>query len=242
MAVFLAAYDIPVSFHTLMRICGGNSIANVTSVTPGGAGVTQAFNVASLNGVTDATTATAYSVAQQLVTTAWNIILAIVLVVWASAGAAASSSSAVLRRGEAEGGRAASRAKGEEGREARGRDGLESAFHGLDRHRARARHHRGDAVADDADVLDAGARGQRPALSHRLLVLQRRVLATLAVGVLAAFVLGDAAASSHPSTPKTWVAIVDVVAAVLILTWVTGRCGDRGIRRGPLLRWSRCER
>ena len=83
MAVFLAAYDIPVSFDTLMRICGGNSIANVTSVTPGGAGVTQAFNVASLNGVTDATTATAYSVAQQLVTTAWNIILALVLVVWA---------------------------------------------------------------------------------------------------------------------------------------------------------------
>jgi len=83
MAVFLTAYDIPVSFHTLMRICGGNSVANVTSVTPGGAGVTQAFNVASLNGVTDATTATAYSVAQQLVTTAWNIVLAIVLVVWA---------------------------------------------------------------------------------------------------------------------------------------------------------------
>jgi uncharacterized membrane protein YbhN (UPF0104 family) len=83
MAVFLAAYDIPVSFHTLMRICGGNSIANVTSVTPGGAGVTQAFNVASLNGVTDPTTATAYSVAQQLVTTAWNILLGLVLVVWA---------------------------------------------------------------------------------------------------------------------------------------------------------------
>jgi uncharacterized membrane protein YbhN (UPF0104 family) len=82
MAVFLAAYDIPVSFDTLMRICGGNSIANVTSVTPGGAGVNQAFNVASLNGITDATTATAYSVAQQLVTTAWNIIFAIILLVW----------------------------------------------------------------------------------------------------------------------------------------------------------------
>jgi uncharacterized membrane protein YbhN (UPF0104 family) len=83
MAVFLSAYEIPVTFDTLMHICGGNSIANVTSVTPGGAGVTQAFNVASLSGVTDATTATAYSVAQQLVTTAWNIILGIVLVVWA---------------------------------------------------------------------------------------------------------------------------------------------------------------
>jgi uncharacterized membrane protein YbhN (UPF0104 family) len=83
MAVFLAAYSIPVTFDTLMRISGGNSIANVTSVTPGGAGVTQAFNVASLNGVASPTDATAYSVAQQLVTTTWSIILAIVLVTWA---------------------------------------------------------------------------------------------------------------------------------------------------------------
>jgi uncharacterized membrane protein YbhN (UPF0104 family) len=82
-AVFLAAYDIPVTFDTLMHVVGGNSIANVTSVTPGGVGVTQAFNVASLSGVTSATNATAYSVAQQLVTTAWNILLAIVLMAWA---------------------------------------------------------------------------------------------------------------------------------------------------------------
>jgi uncharacterized membrane protein YbhN (UPF0104 family) len=83
MGVFLAAYDIPVTFDTLMRIAGGNSIANVTSVTPGGAGVTQAFNVASLKGVASSQDATAYSVAQQLVTTAWNLILGIALVVWA---------------------------------------------------------------------------------------------------------------------------------------------------------------
>jgi uncharacterized membrane protein YbhN (UPF0104 family) len=83
MAVFLAAYDIPVSFHTLLRIAGGNSIANVTSVTPGGAGVNQAFNVASLKGITSPTNATAYSVAQQFVTTAWNIVFAIVLMAWA---------------------------------------------------------------------------------------------------------------------------------------------------------------
>jgi hypothetical protein len=66
-----------------MRICGGNSIANVTSVTPGGAGVTQAFNVASLKGVASPTDATAYSVAQQLITTAWNILFAIAMLVWA---------------------------------------------------------------------------------------------------------------------------------------------------------------
>jgi uncharacterized membrane protein YbhN (UPF0104 family) len=81
--VFLAAYGIPVTFHTLMRICGGNSIANVTSVTPGGAGVTQAFNVASLKGVASPTDAAAYSVAQQLVTTAWSIVLAVATLVYA---------------------------------------------------------------------------------------------------------------------------------------------------------------
>lgn len=43
---------------------------------------------------------------------------------------------------------------------------------------------------------------------------------TLVVGVAAAFVLGDAAASTTPSSPKTWVAIVDVVAAAVILAFV----------------------
>lgn len=80
-AVFLAAYSIPVTFHTVMTVVGGNSIANVASFTPGGVGVNQAMNVASLRDVTDAETATAYSVAQQLVTTAWNIGFAIVLVI-----------------------------------------------------------------------------------------------------------------------------------------------------------------
>jgi uncharacterized membrane protein YbhN (UPF0104 family) len=80
-AVFLAAYNIPVTFHTLMSVTGGNSIANMTSVTPGGAGVVQGFNALSLRNVTSASNATAYSVAQQLVETAWSIALAIVLLV-----------------------------------------------------------------------------------------------------------------------------------------------------------------
>jgi uncharacterized membrane protein len=42
---------------------------------------------------------------------------------------------------------------------------------------------------------------------------------TLAIGVLAAFVIGDVAASST-STPKTWVAIVDVIAGVLALLYL----------------------
>ncbi len=45
------------------------------------------------------------------------------------------------------------------------------------------------------------------------------LVATLAVGVAAAFVLGNAAASHSRSTPKTWVAIVDLVAGVLLVLW-----------------------
>ncbi len=40
---------------------------------------------------------------------------------------------------------------------------------------------------------------------------------TLVIGVIAAFVLGNAAASPKPNTPKTWVAVIDVVASVLVL-------------------------
>jgi uncharacterized membrane protein YbhN (UPF0104 family) len=80
-AVFLAAYNIPITFHTLMSVTGGNSLANMTSVTPGGAGVVQSFNALSLREVTSSSNAVAYSVAQQLVETAWSIALAIILLV-----------------------------------------------------------------------------------------------------------------------------------------------------------------
>jgi uncharacterized membrane protein YbhN (UPF0104 family) len=82
-AVFLAGYGIAVTFHTVMSVMGGNSIANTVSVTPGGVGVNQAANVAALNEVADAATATAYSLGQQLAITAWNIAFAVVLVIWA---------------------------------------------------------------------------------------------------------------------------------------------------------------
>jgi hypothetical protein len=50
--VFMAAYSIPVTFHTVMSVAGSNSISNTVAVTPGGAGVNQVFNVAALGDVT----------------------------------------------------------------------------------------------------------------------------------------------------------------------------------------------
>ena len=50
--------------------------------------------------------------------------------------------------------------------------------------------------------------------------------ATLGIGVVAAFVLGNHAASHTPSTPKTWVAVLDVLLAlglVALVVWVLRR-------------------
>jgi uncharacterized membrane protein YbhN (UPF0104 family) len=81
-AVFLAAYSIPVTFHTVMAVTGANSISSSVSVTPGGAGVTQAMNVVVLESVTTKANATAYSVAQQLIISAWDVVFAVVMVAW----------------------------------------------------------------------------------------------------------------------------------------------------------------
>ena len=81
-AVFLAAFSIPVTFHSVVAVTGANSISSSVSFTPGGVGVTQALNVAVLESTTSASNATAYSVAQQLIVSAWDVLFAIVLVAW----------------------------------------------------------------------------------------------------------------------------------------------------------------
>jgi uncharacterized membrane protein YbhN (UPF0104 family) len=79
-AIMLAAFAIPVSFNSVMHVVAGNSIAGNVAATPGGAGVNQGIAVVALKDYTDPQTATAYSVAQQLVSTAWGISLALILV------------------------------------------------------------------------------------------------------------------------------------------------------------------
>src|SRR5215471_13062803 len=46
--------------------------------------------------------------------------------------------------------------------------------------------------------------------------------ATMAIGIIAAFVIGDVASSST-STPKTWVAILDVVLAAILFVFAGRR-------------------
>jgi uncharacterized membrane protein YbhN (UPF0104 family) len=78
--VFLAAYSIPITFGSVMSVIGSNQLANILSITPGGVGVNQAFNTFALGSYTSSTNATAYSISQQLITTAFNVGFALVLV------------------------------------------------------------------------------------------------------------------------------------------------------------------
>jgi uncharacterized membrane protein YbhN (UPF0104 family) len=82
--IFLAAFAIPVTFESIMWVTGSGSLANVVSVTPGAVGITQATNALALDTCCDVPQSVAvnYSTAQQLITTAWNVLFAVVLVVW----------------------------------------------------------------------------------------------------------------------------------------------------------------
>ena len=81
--IFLAAFAIPVTFESLMWIVGSGSLANVASFTPGAVGVTQATNALALDTCCNvpSNTTIAYSTAQQLIVTAWNVLFATVLVI-----------------------------------------------------------------------------------------------------------------------------------------------------------------
>jgi uncharacterized membrane protein YbhN (UPF0104 family) len=81
--IFLAAFAIPVTFESITWIIGSGSLANVVSFTPGSVGITQATNALALDVCCNVprSTAVAYSTGQQLITTGWNILFAIVLVV-----------------------------------------------------------------------------------------------------------------------------------------------------------------
>jgi uncharacterized membrane protein YbhN (UPF0104 family) len=81
--IFLAAFAIPVTFESIMWVVGSGSLANVASFTPGAVGITQATNALALDTCCDVPRSDAidYSTAQQLITTAWNVVVAIVLVV-----------------------------------------------------------------------------------------------------------------------------------------------------------------
>jgi uncharacterized membrane protein YbhN (UPF0104 family) len=79
----LAAFVIPVSFETLLRVNVSHGIARTVQVTPGGFGTTQAFDLVALRGVAPAEVITAYSLSQAAILLVFNIAFGLIALTWA---------------------------------------------------------------------------------------------------------------------------------------------------------------
>ena len=69
----LAAFAIPVSLETLLRVNVSHGIARTVQVTPGGFGTTQAFDLVALRGIAPVEVITAYSLSQAAILFVFNI-------------------------------------------------------------------------------------------------------------------------------------------------------------------------
>lgn len=80
--VLLAAFAIPVSLETLVRVNVSHGLARSVQFTPGGFGSTQAFDLVALRGFASPETITAYSLAQSALLLVFNVFCGILAVVW----------------------------------------------------------------------------------------------------------------------------------------------------------------
>ena len=79
MATFMKAFGIPVTIRNIFLIIAANSISSTLAVTPGGVGTQQALATVALRSVAPAATVTAYSLAQQMILMAWNIVFGLAM-------------------------------------------------------------------------------------------------------------------------------------------------------------------
>lgn len=79
----LAAFGIPVTLETLLRVNVSHGIARSLQVTPGGFGTTQAFDLVALRGIASPEVITAYSLSQAAILFVFNIAFGLVALTWA---------------------------------------------------------------------------------------------------------------------------------------------------------------
>jgi uncharacterized membrane protein YbhN (UPF0104 family) len=82
---FMYAYDVPVSARSVLLVTAVNSISTTFAATPGGVGTQQALASVALRNYAPAHVVTAFSLGQQLILTAWDVVLGFVLL-WSTIG------------------------------------------------------------------------------------------------------------------------------------------------------------
>jgi uncharacterized membrane protein YbhN (UPF0104 family) len=81
--VFMAAFSIPITAYTVFLVAASHMLSGLFAITPGGVGQTQALDIATLRNHAPAEDIAAFSITQDAVLTIWNIVLGIVVMIWA---------------------------------------------------------------------------------------------------------------------------------------------------------------
>jgi uncharacterized membrane protein YbhN (UPF0104 family) len=84
-AAFMRAYGVPTSVENVLLVVAANAVASTFALTPGGVGTQQALATAALRNTASVGAVTAFSLGQQLVLAAWDIVFGLI-VLWAAIG------------------------------------------------------------------------------------------------------------------------------------------------------------
>ena len=81
--VFMAGFGIPVTVFTVFLVASSHMLSGLFAITPGGVGQTQALDVATLRHYAPSNSIAAFSITQDAILTIWNVVLGIVVMLWA---------------------------------------------------------------------------------------------------------------------------------------------------------------
>jgi uncharacterized membrane protein YbhN (UPF0104 family) len=87
-ATFMRAYGIPVSLGSVLLLMGISAVSSTFSATPGGVGTQQALATVALRNTASSQTVAGYSLGQQLILGAWDLVFGLA-VLWSTIGLAA---------------------------------------------------------------------------------------------------------------------------------------------------------
>jgi uncharacterized membrane protein YbhN (UPF0104 family) len=81
--VFMAAFSIPITVYTVFLVAASHMLSGLFAITPGGVGQTQALDVATLRAHAATEDVAAFSITQDAILTIWNVVLGVIVMVWA---------------------------------------------------------------------------------------------------------------------------------------------------------------
>lgn len=79
----LAAFGIPLSWESLLRVNVSHGLARTVQVMPGGFGTTQAFDIVALQGIAPVEVIAAYSLSQSAILLVFNVLCGVLALIWA---------------------------------------------------------------------------------------------------------------------------------------------------------------